>query len=166
MAYIFRPAYVCIDPRTGKRVRRKVKKWHIRYRCPDGRVLRVAGYSDRTATKQLAARLEKKAAQRQEGLLNPYEEHYRRPIADHLVDYRRNLEAKGNTKKHARQTCNRARAIANGCRFTYIRDLSASALVAWLAAERTAGRISARTSNYYLRDFRSFCNWLVKDSRM
>jgi len=166
MAYIFRPTYARTDPRTGKKVRRKLKKWHIRYRCPDGRVLRVAGYTDKEATKQLAARLEKKAARQQEGMVDPFEEHRRRPVTEHLADFRRYLEAKGNTTKHARQTCTRAQTLASGCRFVRLSDLSASVMVEWLAGERTASHMGIQTSNYYLRDFKSFLAWLIKDRRM
>jgi integrase len=99
-------------------------------------------------------------------MIDPYEEHHRRSIKEHVVDFRRQLEAKGNTKKHARQTCNRAQAIADGCKFERVSDLSASGVVTWLAAERAAGRMSILTSNYYLRDFKSFLGWMVKDHRM
>jgi len=165
MAYIFRPTYVRTDPRTGKKVRRKLKKWHIRFRCPDGRVLRVAGYTDKEATRQLAARLEKKAARQQEGMIDPFEEHLKRPLAEHVEDFRSYLKAKGNTSDYAKKTSSRVQAILNGCQFVRLTDVSPSAVVEWLAEERQAGRMSIRTSNYYLRDVKAFSRWMVKDRR-
>jgi hypothetical protein len=43
MASIFRPSFVKIDPKTGKRVKRKLRKWYVKYRSPDGRIHRVPG---------------------------------------------------------------------------------------------------------------------------
>jgi site-specific recombinase XerC len=91
------------------------------------------------------------------------QENRKRPLADHLSDFRRYLEAQGNAAKHARQTCNRVQAVLDGCKFRLTVDLSASALVEWLAGERAAGRMGIQTSNYYLRDTKAFCRWLVKD---
>src|SRR5262249_21234502 len=159
MAYIFRPSYVRIDPRTGKRVRRKVKKWHIRYRCPDGRVLRVAGYTDKEATKQLAARLEKKAARQQEGMEDGFEQYRRVPLTVHLEDYRGHLQAKNDCQRHVAETGVRGRALLDGCAFKFIADLDADRLARWLAEFRRDGR-SVSTSNGYLRAVKGFSAWL------
>lgn len=74
MAYIFRPAYNRIDPETGKRVRRKLKRWYVRYRDADGIVRKVPGFKDKEATKALAHQLETKAARKQVGLIDPFED--------------------------------------------------------------------------------------------
>jgi integrase len=114
------------------------------------------------------------------GLNDAYAEHRERPLTDvrkdpatgaerdegHLGDYRRDLEAKGRTPKHCRQAYSRVRALLDGCGAKYPADLSASAATIWLAGEREAGRIGVQTSNYYLRDAKSFLAWLVKDRRL
>ncbi len=128
MASIFRPAYT--DKKTGRA--RKLKRWYVKYRDADGIVRRVPGYADREATKQLAARLERDAARRQEGMIDPCVEQQRRPLAEHLDDYRRQLLAKGDTEKHARQTARYAEVVLGGCRFAFIPDLSASAVAEFL----------------------------------
>src|SRR5262245_52519889 len=165
MASIYQPTYTKTDAATGRKVKRKTRKWYIEYRDADGRVQKVPGYADLPATRQLAADLERRAVRLQSGLADPFEEHRKRSLADHLADFRRYLEAKGNTEKHARQTCNRVQAVLDGCRFQRIPDLSPSAVVEWLAAERHANRIGVQTSNYYLRDTKAFCRWLVRDRR-
>src|SRR5205823_3523733 len=78
MASIFRPTYT--DKATGRP--RKLRRWYVKYRDADGIVRRVAGYADREATKQLAARLEREAARRQEGMIDPCAEHHRKPLAE------------------------------------------------------------------------------------
>jgi integrase len=74
------------------------------------------------------------------------------------------LLADNNTEKHARQTVTRAGKLIAGCRFVFMADAQASA-AEWLAGERRAERLSIATSNYYLRDTKSFFSWMVSDGR-
>jgi integrase len=124
MASLFRPTYT--DKKTGRR--RKLKRWYVKYRDADGIVRRVKGYPDKEATRQLAARLERDAARRQEGMVDPFETHHKRPLLEHVADYRRHLLAKGDTDKHARQTARYVEAVLRGCKFVFVPDLSASAV--------------------------------------
>src|SRR5262249_6793799 len=136
MAEVYRPTYSYTDPKTGRKTKRKSRRWHVRYYTPDGERHRVMGYRDRKATEALATELEKGGARLAEGMVDAFEEHRKRPIAEHLQDFQRYLIAKGNTQKHARLTCNRVQAILVGCRFIRTADLSASAVVEWLADQR------------------------------
>src|SRR5713101_4435719 len=138
MAEVYRPTYTFTDPKSGKRTKAKSRRWHIRYYTPDGERHRVKGYRDRKATEALATELEKRGPRLAEGLVDAFEEHRKRPLAEHLQDFQRYLTAKGNTAKHARQTCNHVQAILDGCRFIRMTDLSASVVVEWLADERVA----------------------------
>src|SRR5262249_16851769 len=133
------------------------KIWYGRYKAADGKRRRVPLCSDKTASKQMLAKLVTDAKLATHGLGDAFEEHRNRPLREHLEDYHRYLLAKGNTEKHARQTCTRAQAILDGCQFVFLAELSASLVVQWLADERQAGRLSIQTSNYYLRDVKSFC---------
>ena len=45
-------------------------------------------------------------------------------------------------------------------------DVQALRVAEWLADERKADRLSITTSNYYLRDAKSFFTWMVKDRRI
>jgi hypothetical protein len=66
MAEIFRPTYH-VNPATGKRVnagfsgavRKKSPTWWIRYYTPDGKRHKVKGYTDKKATENKAAELER-----------------------------------------------------------------------------------------------------------
>ena len=51
-----------------------------------GLVRRNPGYTDRKATDQLAAELERRAARQAEGLIDPYEDHRKRPLLDHMEE--------------------------------------------------------------------------------
>src|SRR5947209_3999988 len=66
--------------RKGDRIRLLSAKWYVEYRDASGVVQRKPGYTDRKATEQLAAKLERHAARQAEGLLDPFEEHRKRPL--------------------------------------------------------------------------------------
>src|SRR5262245_11833563 len=118
MASIIRRYYTRTDPVTGKNVRKRLRTSYIEYRDAAGILRRGPGFVDRGATEQLAAELERKAERQQSGLADPFEEHRKRPLLcarcrgrgelaagelcdcpgrPHLADFRRFLEAKGNT---------------------------------------------------------------------
>src|SRR4051812_17770319 len=86
MASIFKPTYTKIDPKTGNKRTLKAKKWYAQYKDQLGIVRRVPGYPDKEATRQLAATLERNAARELVGLSDPFEEHRKRPIAEHIED--------------------------------------------------------------------------------
>src|SRR5207249_9249677 len=56
------------------------------------------------------------------GLTDPFEEHRKRPLTEHLEDFRRYLEAKDNTPKHARQTRSEERRVGKEWRDRWWRD--------------------------------------------
>ena len=68
MAAIFKPQYTKTDPATGRKTKHKLKKWYVKYRDAGGVVKRVPGYTDKEATRQLAAQLERQAAQEASGM--------------------------------------------------------------------------------------------------
>jgi integrase len=169
MASTFRPTCFKTDPKTGKRVKRKLCKGYVKYRTPDGIVHEVPGYTDREATRQLAARLERDSARRQEGIIDASAEHRKRPLAEHLEDFRKGLAAGGVSQKQVELTAGRARRVIDGCGFRSIADLSASRVQAFIAGMRASNRgnapASIQTRNFYLAAVKQFVRWLVKDRR-
>jgi hypothetical protein len=65
-------------------VKRRSKTWHIRYYLPDGQRPRVAGYRDKKATETLAAELERRAIRLDAGIVEPTDEHTKRPMPQTL----------------------------------------------------------------------------------
>jgi integrase len=139
----------------------------VKYKDADGIERRVKGYTDKEATKQMAARLEKEAALANEGVVDRYKDHRLRPLKEHLEDFRRSLLAKGNTVGHADLVFARAKAVVEGCKFPFWGDISASQVAEYLAGLRNDGQgISVQTSNFYLQAVKQFCRWLVDDQRV
>jgi len=97
-----------------------------------------------------------------------------KPLADHIADWKAALLAKGNTLAYASLSANRVRKIIGGCGFKFWSDISASKLQSFLAGLRADRRkddetvvrgMSAASYNYYQRDAKSFCKWMVRDGR-
>ncbi len=151
---------------NGKRVKKQSKCWYVKYRDPDGVEHRAKGYPDKEATRQMGARLEKEAALASEGVVDRYKEHRKRPLLEHLEDFRQALLAKGDTVDHARQTKYRIETILTGCGFVLWSDMQASRLQKHLAGlHADDSGIGAQTYNYYLQAVKQFCRWMVQDGR-
>src|SRR5262249_34052337 len=82
----------------------------------------------------------RRAARLAEGLADPMDEHAKKPLAEHLTDYRGFLSNKGNTAGHVALTCSRIAACLDACRFEKVADVQPSAVLAFLAELRRAGK--------------------------
>lgn len=60
MASIFHQRYTVKDE-SGKTIRKQSQYWYIDYKTVDGTRKRIKGFKDKTATTQLAAKLEKES---------------------------------------------------------------------------------------------------------
>ena len=61
MARIFKQCYT--TNRKGRKTKRQTRKWYVEYRDAQGIRRRVAGYTDKAATQQLEAELERRGVQ-------------------------------------------------------------------------------------------------------
>jgi len=96
--------------------------------------------------------------------VDKYKEHRKRPLLEHLSNFKESLLNKGTTVKHACLVYNRAKAVVEGCKFAYLSDVSASRVQRHLAELRRGG-LSIRSSNFYLQAVKQFSRWLVADNR-
>jgi hypothetical protein len=132
VASIFRRTYAHRDPKTGKKQTRIVRKWYIDYRDANGVMKRVPGFTDKQATVQLAADLERRAARQQVGMIDPCADHSRRPLVDHLADYRRALESRGNDASYITQTVAHCAAVFQAVGAVRPVDLDGDKAANWL----------------------------------
>ena len=90
-----------------------------------------------------------------------------RPLTEHLADFRKRLEAENNCPDHIGRTVGRIQAILDGCRFRRWEDLSAEAVLSWLAQQRQETRQKDRygfglvTTNHYITAIKGFSRWLA-----
>src|SRR5262245_19428110 len=132
---------VCPVTKDRRNYLRPSKCWYFKYRDMYGTVRRMKGFADLKATEQLAAEMERKAARSRVGIIDPAEEHARRPLTEHLKDYAAFLESRGNVPAHNRATVAKVSAILAGCGFAFPSDLDAGKVSVWLADFRRPGRM-------------------------
>lgn len=128
-----RDGSVVIAPLTkcGTRCRRAAECWYGRV---EGKAVKLS--SNKLVAERLLLDLIARAENARAGYADPFEAHRKRPLADHLADYRHDLEARGNTPKSVKLAVGRVRRILEGCGFVFLSDLAATSVQAFLARER------------------------------
>jgi integrase len=116
----------------------KSKKWYGRYTDGAGRQIRVPLSISKETSRRMLAKLAGDAQLASVGLDDPFEEHRDRPLLEHLDDYARYLQAKGNVAGHVAKVKAQCLAVIDGCRFKRIGDMQAAAVVEYLASLRSS----------------------------
>ena len=136
MAALLKPTYTKIDPKTGRRVKKKSRKWYGQYVDADGVTQRVPLCTDKGAAQAMLSEIVRQVDRKQAGIVDACIENTKRPLSEHLDDYCRFLSAKGDTDEHVDLTISRIKTAMIGCGFRWIGDLSASRFSEWLADAR------------------------------
>jgi integrase len=132
MASLRRRTYTVIDPQTGRKVKRKTKKWYGKYVDENGATRRVPLSANKAAAQQMLNRLVDQVERKKSGLYHPAEEHGKRTLAEHLNDYAAEKRARGIPDAQVRQTATRIRSVLNGCRFAIPKDIQAAAVLEFI----------------------------------
>jgi site-specific recombinase XerD len=153
--------------KAGKKIVQEAKCWTAQFFDEHGKRRKArTGCQDKAEALRYANHLENQARKRRTGEIDVKAERYgkegRRPINEHLQDFRAALQAKDTTPEHAQQTSDRATRVVVGCGFAHIADISATAVASYLATLRDNGR-SIQTNNHYLRAVKQFTRWLHRD---
>jgi excisionase family DNA binding protein len=146
MASLFKPVIVSYFTPDGKRCpagtpgarKKKVKarNWYGQFKDANGKPCRMPLCADKSAAKVMLSKLTVDAKFGQLGLSDPYAEHRRRPLLEHLEDFRGHLAAKGRAPEYIASACRNVRAVLEGCRFTFMDDIQPSAVDEFLAGLR------------------------------
>src|SRR3954453_21638007 len=87
--------------------RKKGAPWYIDYFDENGVRHREKGCADKTVTEQIARKLESDVELRRRGVIDArsdrYSEAEKRPLAEPLDDWHRDMQARGKTARHADQ---------------------------------------------------------------
>jgi integrase len=143
----------------------------------DGKPKRVKGYTDRQASEQLGAKLERDKARGEQGLLDPYKPHRRRALSLHIADWIAELRHLGRDDVYIGLCEFRIGRMIAECGWSTLETISPEKFIAWRStATATVGKSSkpggnvhpmgARTQNHYLTTAITFCRWAVKRKRM
>ncbi len=124
MASIYKKSVKITDPRTGRKVKTKSKKWWGRFRDEFGNEKRVPLATDRAAAQTLLAEHVKKVERKLAGMEDPFDKHRKRPLPEHAADFEKYLKNKGATAMHVRKTAQRIPAVLDACKFKTILQIS------------------------------------------
>lgn len=126
------------------------------------------GTPDKDAAQHLANHLENEVMKRRNGQIDPSLERFakqaRRPITEHVAEFRATLEARGNTEQHVVGTEQRVLFVVDACGASQIKHVTASAVQQAIKGLRDAGK-SLETCNSYIRSIKGFTRWMNRDKR-
>lgn len=122
----------------AKKLKRKSTKWYGRI---PGKSQPIPLSANKVAAQQMLAALVNKAELGKVGIHDPFEEHRKRPLKEHLADFRRELEARGNSPRYTEMVVTRLNDLVEGCGFGFVAEISASRVNDWLADQRRKGKI-------------------------
>ncbi len=97
-----------------------------------------------------------------------------KPLREQISDWKADLLARGNTVPYAATTADRVQRLTADCGFKFRGDIAAAKVPAKLIDYRkdklhtqgdTFPGMAIKTANYYLRDLKSFCRWMMKARR-
>ena len=152
--------------------------YYITYVLRPGVRKTVKGCRDRVATEILAAKLERDAMLRREGIIDARDDRYSEAeatpliirdregkiVGGHVADFYQLIVDKGSTVSHAKSRRAQVCRIAKLAKAKRISDLTPSRVQAALRDLRDKG-LSLQTCNHYLRSIKHFSRWLWKEGR-
>ncbi len=152
--------------KLGRDKKKRHACWYIGYTDHTGKRRTKKGFTDKSLTEQLAARLENEAMLRKMGMIDPKQEQNAEKknssIEEHLEAYRKGMVGRGCTKDHIRISNNQIKRILEAGQMKTLAQIDAAKVESYLNDLRSSGKIGSSTFNQYLHSINAFCNWLVK----
>jgi len=139
MASLYKKPVILNDPKTDKPVKTKSRKWWGRFKNEHGVEVRVPLAVDKAAAQSMLNELVRKTERRAAGLIDRFDEHRQRPVADHIRDFCKHLRARQVGESQVKLVVYRAERILEACRVKQVSDLSASRVQKYLAELRAGG---------------------------
>jgi integrase len=146
----------------GKRFR-----WRGVWKGPNGERCSQL-FPDRRTADEVVAKREREAILIREGSMSPHERNWhesaKRPIADHIEDYRLSLLSKDDTPRHAAHIAYVLTALFKDASIGRCSELEPTRLQA--AVGRIRVKRSPRTANHALGALKAFVRWLERSHRI
>ena len=164
MASLYRKPITTTDPKSGQKVKTKSKKWWGQYKDANGRLKRVPLAVDKVAAQAMLNQIVQRVEREKAGLVDPTEDQRKRPLTDHLREFKDYLVNKGVTTKQVGESTRQLQKMVDDRRWKFIGDIAAAGALEFLGQLRRDG-LSAQTYNHYLKAAKQFTRWLVRDRR-
>jgi integrase len=154
-----------IAPLTAKgdKVRFFLSRWYGEYHDIDGNKVREPLCEDEAAAQLMLADKVRKVELAKLGVVNQFEAHDAKSLADHLADFKTMLASKEIEKFQVEQKYRRVhRALVEWCAFKTLKDIHVDAVQRALK-EHVPGD---QTRHRYANETRSFGRWLLRSRRV
>ncbi len=165
MASLYKKPVILRDPKTGKKVKTKSKKWWGRYTDSLGCEKRVPLATDKMVAQSMLQELVQKVERQKAGLEDPVDEEMQKPIAIHLADFEKSQKSKNNSPRYVTEITAKIHRIIDAYHWRRVGQIKATDVQGFLADLREQG-LSVQTSNHYLRAIKTFTRWLVVNRRL
>ncbi|MHC4068750.1 MAG: tyrosine-type recombinase/integrase [Planctomycetota bacterium] len=184
---IYKPTFK--DKRTGKT--KKCQHWYIGFTDNQQIRRRLPAFSNKRATEKIAEKIEELMSSC--GILSPdlqrwieqippkmrkklvdfglidnqrISENLGKPLTEHLTDFCAGLAADNRKTSYIKQTETAIHRVLSGCKFKVWTDIDGNKVKTFLAKSRGPSGYGERTYNAYLRAFKEFCRWLMREGRV
>lgn len=154
-------------------------RYRVRWIDATGKKRTKKAYTSKRASEELLKKVRDGLENGDVGLADPFSEHRKRPLVDHLNDWLQVLVDRGNADKYIKNCRTRIERLATECQWNRLDDIDGDAFERWrrdvrsLAQHRQTDRrlvvqrqVSQRTLNHFYDALRSFTTWLRKKKRM
>ena len=150
MANLYRKPVLLTDPKTGEKIKTKSSKWWGQYKDASGRLRRHPLSVDKRAAQAMLHEIVRKVELEKAGLVDRTDDERKRPLSQHLDEYKSYLRNKGVTEKQLRECTRQLDKMRTACKWTLFQDITVASALGYLGDLRTKGR-SAQTYNHYLK---------------
>ena len=148
MGSLHRKPITITDRKTGQKVKSKSRKWWGQYRDATGQLRRHPLSVDKKSAQAMLNELVRQVEREKAGLAEPADIQRKRPLAQHLAEFRKYLQNKGVTPKQALTAHNQVQKMVATCKWRWVRDISATGALEFLAElqrEAAACRLATTT---------------------
>jgi integrase len=145
----------------GARVARvRARKWYGQYVDLEGRRRRTPLCTDKAAARQMLAQIEREVALGKAGVVDPYREHRKAPIRDHVAAYESHMRNKGACRPYVKEHVRRLRLMLEHGKVRTLGELTADVVESYLTVLTGRG-VGTTARNNYLHSAKAFLGWCV-----
>jgi integrase len=154
--------------KRGRDNKKRRAYWYVSFTDHYGQRRTRKGFTDKTLTEQLGAKLEHETMLRRRGLIDPETERISSQkailLTVHLDAFKQSLSP--NSEKYVKLLMSRVRRIVGECNFQVAGDINGEAVGLKLRELSESRGFGHRTYNHYIQALQTFCNWLVTSRRL
>ena len=103
--------------------------------------------TNKEASEVMLGDLVRKVERGEAGMVDPFEAFRKRPVAEHLADFRAHLESQGRNRRYVDLVLSRVETVFAACGFRTLADVTADPVARWLAEQRSKAPVLVELDN-------------------